>query len=131
LLTALSYDTGPEPDLLQAVDALGTTTWSGAAWRHTARGRNPLSGEGARLFGGRWNSPDIAATVYLAWPERTCLEEFTRMAAGQGRGTTSFLPRALHEIEVHNVLVVDLTSTASLDQVGLELADIQGDDRSA
>ena len=36
-----------------------------SGWRIGKPGRDPFSGEGARLFGGRWNSPGVAV-VYLS-----------------------------------------------------------------
>lgn len=120
----------PEPDeeLLAAVDALGTAPWSGAAWRHTAPQRNPLSGEGALRFGGRWNPPELASTLYLATSREGCLAEFGRMAEGQGRGTASFLPRRVVHFEVHDVDVVDLRPPEDLAAVGLDPEDLVATD---
>jgi RES domain-containing protein len=112
------------------VDALGATHWSGTAWRHTAYRRPPLSGAGARGFGGRWNPPDVVATIYLAMPREACIAELERLVAGQARGTVSF-PREVHEIGVEELLCVDLTQPAALDAVGLTLDDVQDTDWSA
>lgn len=105
------------------------TPWSGVAYRHTSPGREPLSGEGARQFGGRWNPPERFPTLYLASSVASCLAEFERMAAGQASGTQSFLPRDLHEINVENAEVFDLTLPESLENVGLSASTIQDDDR--
>jgi RES domain-containing protein len=117
-----------DDELLAAVDAIGTTTWSGAVWRHTGPKRNPLSGEGARLFGGRWNPPDLASTLYLATDENGCRLEFARMAEGQGRGTASFLPRRITKFQAEDLELVDLRQPEHLAAVGLDLEDLTADD---
>lgn len=119
---------GGPVDLLQQVDDLGSLEWSGTAFRHTAPSRDPLSGAGALLFGGRWNPPDLVSTLYLASPEAACIAEFERMAHGQGRGVDSFLPRDVHELRVTRVNVLDLTSPDALAAVGLSMQEIESDD---
>lgn len=121
----------PSEELLAAVDGIGTTTWGGSTWRHTAPNRNPLSGEGARLFGGRWNPPDLASTLYLSTNDDGCIAEFRRMAAGQGKGPASFLPRRISQLDVTGVEVVDLRLVANQQVVGLEVDDLTSDDWSA
>lgn len=46
------------------------------------------------------------------------------MAAGQGRGAESFLPRDIHTVEASDLLLVDLTDPKSLVSLGIEPADI-------
>lgn len=115
-------------DLLEAVDSLGTGTWSGTAYRHTAPGRNPLEGFGGWLYGGRWIPAEVVSTVYLAFPVEACVAEFLRMAEGQARGVASFLPRQLHEIECDSLSVVDLTIPGALPLVGLHMDDLASRD---
>ncbi len=117
----------PGPDLLSAIDAIGSSRFDVTTFRHTAPDRDPLSGAGARLFGGRWNHQNGPATIYLAEPVQAAISEFLRMAEGQGRGTASFLPRNIHEIALDGVELVDLRSPAALASVGLTLADIEAD----
>jgi RES domain-containing protein len=114
-------------ELLEAVDRLGIRPWSGLTFRHTAPGRNALSGAGARIFGGRWNPPNLVSTLYLAQPREACVGEFHRMAAGQAAGASSFLPRPVHHIQVTGLPVVDLTDDG-LGDVGLSETDIAADD---
>jgi RES domain-containing protein len=114
-------------ELLEAVDRLGFHPWSGLTFRHTAPGRNPLSGEGARVFGGRWNPPDLVSTLYLAQPREACVAEFHRMAAGQAQGALSFLPRPVHHIQVTDLPLLDLTGDG-LGDVGLTEDDVAADD---
>jgi len=117
------------PDLLQAIDDLGATPWTGKAYRHTAPEYQPLSGAGAAAIGGRWNPRDVY-TIYLALPEEACLEEFMRLARGQARGVASFLPRDLHVVQVSALEVLDLSVESARKAVGISQADIESDDRS-
>jgi RES domain-containing protein len=114
-------------DQLQQLDDLGETLWSGTAFRHTAPHRDPLSGEGARRFGGRWNPPDLFATLYLADPVATCIAEFERTARGQAKGARSFLERSVHHINVANLVTADLRSPEALAAVGLSLESVSDD----
>ena len=54
-------------DVYLALDRLGSKPLNGVYFRHTAPKREPLSGEGARIVGGRWNRPGSEA-LYLAEP---------------------------------------------------------------
>lgn len=118
----------PNSKLLAALDEIGSTSFSGNAYRHLAPGRSPLSGQGAYLYGGRWNPPESFLTIYLAKPRRACIGEFKRMARGQGNGPKSFLPRELHTIACSSLQMLDLTATASRRSVGLTLEHIRQDD---
>jgi RES domain-containing protein len=115
--------------LLEQIDQLGTRAWTGTAFRHTAPGRDPLSGEGARLIGGRWNNRDGTPTIYLAEPEAACRAEITRLIDRAGPSKVRF-PRAIHTVSVDQVQVVDLTTPERLTAVELDLDDIRSDDRS-
>lgn len=61
-----------DEDLVQRVHDLGPTAFSGTCFRHVSGQRNPLSGVGARLNGGRWN-PVGLSTIYLAIPVGACM----------------------------------------------------------
>jgi RES domain-containing protein len=114
-------------ELLEAIDRIGFHPWSGVTFRHTAPHRNGLSGAGARIFGGRWNPPGLASTLYLAEPRGTCVAEFLRMAQGQARGPQSFLPRTVHQIVVTDLSILDLRGDGMAD-VGLDASDLSSDD---
>ncbi|WEG08921.1 RES domain-containing protein [Microbacterium horticulturae] len=125
--------TGLDEELVQHVDQLGSAGWTSTTHRYTAARRDPLSGAGARLFGGRWNPKDIFATIYLAQPLAACLGEVERTAKSQST-TPDVLLRAsytLHEINVTNLPVLDLRDEHALAHVGLTLADISDPDWTA
>ena len=50
------------------------------------------------------------------------------MAAGQGRGIASFLPRDLHYVALTGVRVIDLTAAGALEAAGLSPSDITASD---
>ena len=78
-------------------------------------------------MGGRWNLKGLA-TIYLAFPEDTCVAEFRRMARGQGRGMASFLPRDLHVIRCLALETLDLSDRGARRDVGITLRDISSRD---
>lgn len=118
----------PYADLLERLEEIGSTSWSGTAYRYIAPSRDPLSGYGAYLNGGRWNPRESFTTIYLARPRQTCMAEFKRMARGQGRGPQSFLPRDLHTLSIRRIQILDLTVGANRHLLSLTLDDIRSDD---
>jgi len=123
-----------DEDLVQRIDDLGPTRWSGTCYRHVSGQRDPLSGVGARLIGGRWN-PSGISTVYLALPAHTCVAELDRLAASQNVTTDDLLRatpgRTLSTVVVRDLAVLDLRDPSAREQVGLDLDDIADDDRTA
>lgn len=117
--------------LLRAIDGLPSTLWSGKAFRHVSVGRAPLSGEGARLIGGRWNPPQSFAVVYLGLSRAVVVAEFHRLARRQHLAPESFLPRSLHTYDVALTAALDLRDPGHREAVGLTDANLQGDDLSA
>lgn len=122
-----------DEDLVQRIDDLGTTAWSGTTYRYTSSRRDPLSGSGARPFGGRWNPRGAFATIYLAHPLASCLAELQRSAelTNLSVGDALASGRTLHTVQAHDVHVLDLTSESSRSAIGLEIADIADDDWTA
>lgn len=112
-------------DLYRILDELEPSQVSGVFFRHTGPDRDPLSGFGASLMGGRWN-PQGIETVYLARPMATCRAEFHRMAASQGSGPQSFLPRMVHTVAITDLTVADLTVEGAMAAVGLSTEALAG-----
>jgi len=123
-----------DEDLVQRVNDVGSSTWTGTCYRHVSGRRDPLSGFGARLIGGRWNQPGVS-TIYLAHPLGTCLAELDRLAEAQGMTADDLLRatsgRTLSTIRVDQLDVLDLRDPQVCARVGLELEDISDDDRTA
>ena len=52
------------------------------------------------------------------------------MAAGQGRGSSALLPRALHHVHLDQIPLVDLAASGALDALGLSRDDVRAADWS-
>jgi RES domain-containing protein len=120
-------------ELVDKIDELNTTSIEGEFFRYTSARRDPLSGAGARAFGGRWNPKDICSTIYLAQPKNACAGEVDR-AAKANNVTAHAMLRAsyvLHTVTVKPLQIIDLTVAENLDHVGLTDSDIADDDWSA
>lgn len=115
-------------DLVRRIDQVPSSRWSGSAWRHVAAGRPPLSSEGARITGGRWNPPGSFAALYLGTSKESVIAEFHRLAARQRLDPTDFLPRTLYRYGIELTDVLDLTDPVNQDAIGYGLEDISGDD---
>lgn len=118
----------PDPDLVERLDQLPRRALEVVAYRHVAEGRQPLSGEGARIQGGRWNPPESFPTLYVGMTERMVVAEFRRLAMRSGRSTADFLPRQLFQIEAKLQLVLDLTDTGHVHALNVNAADLVSDD---
>lgn len=118
-------------DLVGAITRLGGVPWSGTAYRHVAAGRPPLSGEGARITGGRWNPRGSFAVLYLGLSEETVVAEFQRFAKRQGLAPESFLPRAFYTYDVALDGVLDLRDPAARKTLSLADRDLSDDDLRA
>ncbi|MFL6137489.1 MAG: RES domain-containing protein [Frankiaceae bacterium] len=119
--------------VVQRVNDLGTVLWSGQAYRYTSAGRDPLSGVGARLYGGRWNPRGSFPTIYLAQPAAACTAEFDRASRANNTDPLVRLraPHELHTITVTGAPLLDLRTEGALRYVGLAFEDIQDDDWTA
>lgn len=117
-------------DLVEAIDAISTTAWSGETFRYANARREPLSGEGARRAGGRYNPKELFPVVYLAQPVQACLRELERAMANQHltvERQLSSVPQMLHTVDLTEIEVLDLTHDETQAALGLEDADFTGD----
>jgi RES domain-containing protein len=91
---------------------------------------HPMSGEGARAVGGRWNPPDSFPTLYLASSLETAVAEVERGFAAQGRSLDEAIDLVAYPFEVELAATLDLvTSDEALAAVGLSPADVRSPDR--
>lgn len=119
----------PNPDLVEKIDRLPRMPIATATYRHVTVGRPPLSGEGARIQGGRWNPPERFPTLYLALSTAVAVAEFQRMATLNRRALGDFLPRELYRIDVSLQAVVDLRAPSALAALGMTADELTGEDR--
>lgn len=117
-----------DEELLDAVNAIGPSVWSGRCFRYAAARREALSGEGARLFGGRWNPPDLFPVVYLAIPVAACMRELERAATENHIDVETQLqvPYRVHSIDVTELPILDLRDERIQRELGLEPDDLIG-----
>lgn len=110
------------------MDRLERTTLETTVYRHTAPAYPPLSGDGARRQGGRWNPADSYPVVYTALDVATVDLELVRAARRAGMTGAMMRPRRLTTIRVRLSRVLDLTSEQVREALGVSEADLTGDD---
>lgn len=104
-------------------------TYLGEAFRHMAAGWDePLSGEGARIHGGRFNPPDSFPVLYLCTTRPCAAAELHYRGERLVIGIEGLLPRVLYRYEISLDRVLDLTSGETLDHLGVTTAEIIGTD---
>ena len=74
--------------LIEALGRISPTPYAGRVFRHIAPGYQPLSGEGARAMGGRWNPPQSFPVLYTSPSLDVVVAEIRRKAQRAG-----FAPR--------------------------------------
>ena len=121
-------ETGLDRALVRALDRAPRGRFEGRVYRQLAPGYGPLSGEGARIHGGRWNPPDSFPVLYTAPDPATCLAELARAAERQGLRAVDLLPRVLVSYDVELTRLLDLIDDAVLEGLGLRAGDLLGDD---
>lgn len=93
----------------------------GTFYRCVSRKRDPLSAEGARLRGGRYNRIGEAA-LYLADDPRLAVEEHLQL--GREFEVLRFNPRLLVSVEVQLESVLDVTDESTRESLGVTLDDL-------
>jgi RES domain-containing protein len=87
-----------------------------------------LSGEGARINGGRFNPPDSFPVLYICRSRPCAVAELTRAGERLSIGVDGLLPRVLYRYEVSVERVLDLTDQEVRAKVGLGLEVLTGPD---
>lgn len=119
-----------DPHLIELLDQLPRGRFRGEAFRHQGPGYHPLSGEGARIQGGRWNPPNSFPVLYLALNPSIAAAEFYRRSAREGRPPEDLLPRRLYRYRIDLGAVLHFAGQVELTQVDLSPADVSSDDLS-
>ena len=104
-------------------DAPATHVVAGPFYRCVGRRHDPLSAEGARLNGGRYNRVGDP-TVYLADDPMLAVQE--HLHRGSAFDVPRFNPRLLVTIEVSLANVLDLTDARTRGLLGVTLDDLVG-----
>ncbi|MBI4261573.1 MAG: RES family NAD+ phosphorylase [Actinobacteria bacterium] len=117
-----------DPSLIERVDHRPRHTFDGDAYRHLGPGYDLLSGEGARIHGGRWNPPGSFPALYLGLSPDVVAAEFFRLAERSARQPQDLLPRRLCRYRVRLQDVLDLRETETRSAVGLTETDLRADD---
>jgi RES domain-containing protein len=110
------------------VAAAPLSPFAGQGWRHIAPRYDPLSGEGARIHGGRFNPPGSFPVLYLCQSRPCAVAELQRFGERQAIGVEGLLPRILYRYEISLDRVLDLTDDQVRIQVGLGLDVFTGPD---
>ena len=100
----------------------------GEGWRHLGPLYDPLSGEGARLHGGRFNPPGSFPALYLCQSRPCAVAELRRLGERQAIRIEGLLPRTLYHYDIALDRVLDLTDNDVRRQVGLDLDVLTGPD---
>jgi RES domain-containing protein len=117
-------------DLAELVSTTPRRAYEGAAFRQQSPRHDPLSGDGARILGGRFNPPESFPVLYLCTTRACAVAEFRRFAGRHPIGPEAFLPRVLYEYTVALTSVLDLTDAQMLSAFEVDVAHLVEDDRA-
>jgi RES domain-containing protein len=115
------------PAVVAVLDGLPADPFATTAYRHSSPQYHPLSGEGARTSGGRWNPPRSFSTLYLGLSLETVEAEFDRALKRANRSRIEFLPRNVYRYDVALHAVLDLRQRAAVAALDLTRDDLTSD----
>jgi RES domain-containing protein len=118
----------PERRFARALSQISPHRFEGDLFRQQGPQYLPLSGDGARIAGGRWNPPDSYPVIYTATTSETCWAELKRHASNQGLAVADLMPRVLVRYEAKLDRLLDLTDEATANDLGVSLAVLRDDD---
>lgn len=110
--------------------ALSVVAYDGDGHREQAPQFDPLSGEGARRGGGRFNPPDSFPVLYLCSTRACAVAEFLRAGSRLTIGPEGLLPRHLFRYALRLDRIVDLTIEENLGRLGITEGDLVAEDLS-
>lgn len=112
---------------LGGLATVARSTYDGSAYRQQGPQHNPLSGEGARQFGGRYNPPGSFPVLYLCTTRACSTAELRRQGERQPIGLAGLLPRVLYRyslaLQVVNLMAPATAETLEIDQRDLIQSD--------
>jgi RES domain-containing protein len=117
-------------DLAERISTARRRPYEGSAFRQQSPRHDPLSGEGARIMGGRFNPPESFPVLDLCTTRACAVAEFRRLGSRHPIGPEGFLPRALYEYDVSFASILDLTDAVVLADFELENEHLVDDDRA-
>ena len=118
-------------DVVQRIAALPAHAWTGRAYRQMAPKytKDPTSGEGARILGGRWNPTGLAA-LYASDNPDAAVAELARLAERNARSPHDYMPRVMVELDVALASILDLRHPDAQAALGITMQDTRSDDLS-
>ena len=90
--------------------------------------RDLLTGEGSRIQGGRWNTPAVVATVYLAQSVEGAIAETLGLPSHYGFDPAKRLPLTLVAVDAMLEAVIDLTNADLRKSLDVTLVAVVGCD---
>lgn len=113
------------------IAAAGLSPFSGEGWRHLGPLHDPLSGEGARLHGGRFNAAGSFPVLYMCRTRPCAVAELQRLGERHAIGVEGLLPRHLYRYDIRLDRVLDLTDADVRGDIGVGLEVLIGPDWTA
>jgi RES domain-containing protein len=104
-----------DPQLIDRLEALGSSPWHGPVHRHYLATRDPLAPSQA---GGRWAPPGAFSILHTALDREGAIAEWRHLVARYTIPPST--PRRLATIEVTLSRVVDLAAPGQLETFGVE-----------
>jgi RES domain-containing protein len=113
------------------IAAAPLSPFAGRGWRQLSPRYDPLSGEGARIQGGRFNPPGSFPVLYICQTRPCAVAELERLGIRQAIDVDGLLPRALYRYEISLDAILNLTNNEVRARIGIGIDVLTGPDRTA